>query len=57
MGYSGFPGAPLIDIFFWVELYTDEGVVDGLDAWQVLQAVAVPVPWQRGPEFFHSKPK
>ena len=57
VGYSRFSGAPLVDIFLWVELYPDEGVVDGFDAWQVLQAIAIPVPWQRGPEFLNSKPK
>ena len=57
MGYSGFLAAPLVDIFLWVELYPNKGVVDGLDAGQVLQAVTVPVPRQRGPEFLHSKPQ
>ena len=56
MGYSGFPAAPLVDVLLWVELDADEGVGDGLDAGEVFQAVAVPVPGQRGPEFLHSKP-
>ena len=44
MGYSGFPAAPLVDVLLWVELDADEGVGDGLDAGEVFQAVAVPVP-------------
>ena len=44
MGYSGFPAAPFVDVLLWVELDSDEGVRDGLDAGQVFQAVAVPVP-------------
>ena len=55
MRYPRLFDAPLVDVLLRVELDAHEGIVDGLDAGEVLQVVPVPVPGQGTPELLHAE--